>query len=411
MIGTFAGMYALGFSINTLTLFGMILAVGIVVDDAIVVVENVERHMALGLRPREAAKKAMEEVTGPVIAIVLVLCSVFIPVAFLGGITGELYKQFAITIAMSVTISGLVALTLSPALSAVILKPGHSEPNRFFRLFNRLFDRIRDGYSAAVAGMLKRSLLFVGIFGVVLFLSIGMFKFIPSGFAGRGPGLLYRDGPASRRRFQTADRRGAGAAGELFPPDPRIRHTNVLSGQNFVFSTRGPNAATIFLPLKDWDERTDPRDHVKSIIGTAFGEFAKIPEALVLAFNPPIRGLGATGILRAAARPAREISGPSPMRRRNSSPRPVKNRRSGDRDQLPRQRPGFTPRSTASGRRRSGCRSPISSTRCRPISEISTSTTLSNRGGSIGCKPKRTRSTAPAQTISRISTSGRRTGR
>lgn len=297
LIGTFAGMYALGFSINTLTLFGMILAVGIVVDDAIVVVENVERHMALGLGPREAAKKAMEEVTGPVIAIVLVLCSVFIPVAFLGGITGELYKQFAITIAMSVTISGLVALTLSPALSAVILKPGHNEPNRFFRLFNRLFDRIRDGYSAAVAGMLKRSLLFVGIFGVVLFLSIGMFKFIPSSFLpeedqGYFIGMVQLPDGASKQRTDEVLER----LENYFHSDPRIRHTNVLSGQNFVFSTRGPNAATIFLPLKDWDERTDPQDHVKSIIGAAFGEFSKIPEALVLAFNPPpIRGLGATG--------------------------------------------------------------------------------------------------------------------
>ena len=123
LIGTFAGMSALGFSINTLTLFGMVLAIGIVVDDAIVVVENVERHIEDGLSPKEAAKKAMEEVTGPVIAIVLVLCAVFVPVGFLGGITGQLYKQFAITIAISVTISGFVALTLSPALCALVLKP------------------------------------------------------------------------------------------------------------------------------------------------------------------------------------------------------------------------------------------------------------------------------------------------
>src|SRR5438094_9861193 len=144
LIGTFAGMEALGFSINTLTLFGMILSVGLVVDDAIVVVENVERHIENGLSPKDAAKKAMEEVTGPVIAIVLVLCSVFVPVAFLGGITGQLYKQFAITIAISVTISGFVALTLSPALCALILKPG-SEAQRkgLFALFNKFFDWTR----------------------------------------------------------------------------------------------------------------------------------------------------------------------------------------------------------------------------------------------------------------------------
>ena len=143
LVGTFAGMAALGFSINTLTLFGLVLAIGIVVDDAIVVVENVERHMENGLSPREAAKKAMSEVTGPVIAIVLVLCAVFVPVAFLGGITGQLYKQFAITIAVSVTISGFVALTLSPALCALILKPSHGDRRGFFRLFNRLFDWIQ----------------------------------------------------------------------------------------------------------------------------------------------------------------------------------------------------------------------------------------------------------------------------
>ena len=137
LIGTLAGMEALGFSINTLTLFGMVLAIGIVVDDAIVVVENVERHMTKGgLSPRDAAKKAMDEVTGPVIAIVLVLAAVFVPVAFLGGITGELYQQFAITIALSVAISGFVALTLSPALCALVLKPSHEAPKGFWKLFN-----------------------------------------------------------------------------------------------------------------------------------------------------------------------------------------------------------------------------------------------------------------------------------
>ena len=149
LIGTLAGMEALGFSINTLTLFGMVLAIGIVVDDAIVVVENVERHMTQdGLSPKDAAKKAMDEVTGPVIAIVLVLAAVFVPVGFLGGITGELYKQFAITIALSVAISGFVALTLSPALCALVLKPGHGSPNRFWNLFNRSFDWIQARYVA-----------------------------------------------------------------------------------------------------------------------------------------------------------------------------------------------------------------------------------------------------------------------
>jgi multidrug efflux pump subunit AcrB len=157
LIGTFAGMSALGFSINTITLFGMVLAIGIVVDDAIVVVENVERHLANGLAPREAAKKALGEVAAPVVAIVLVLCSVFVPVGFLGGITGRLYQQFAMTIAMAVTISGFVALTLSPALCALVLQPSHGPRGGFFGVFNRLFDRAQRRYTAGVAVVIRPS--------------------------------------------------------------------------------------------------------------------------------------------------------------------------------------------------------------------------------------------------------------
>ena len=160
ILGTFAGMYLLGFSINLLTLFGLVLAIGIVVDDAIVVLENVERIMTTEkLPPREATIKAMSEVTGPVIAIVLVLVSVFVPVAFMGGLAGEMYRQFAITIAVSVTISGIVALTLTPALCALLLKPGHQEPMLPFRLFNRFFDRLTSGYTAGVRFFLKRTLV------------------------------------------------------------------------------------------------------------------------------------------------------------------------------------------------------------------------------------------------------------
>src|SRR5678809_591092 len=160
LIGTFAGLYALGFSINTITLFGMVLAIGIVVDDAIVVVENVERHMKEECcSSKEAAKRAMAEVTGPVIAIVLVLCAVFVPVGFLGGITGQLYKQFAITIAMSVTISGLVALTLSPALCSLVLKPGHGLRRGFFGVFNRFFGWTQARYTTVVGTILNRSVL------------------------------------------------------------------------------------------------------------------------------------------------------------------------------------------------------------------------------------------------------------
>ncbi len=157
LIGTFAGLYLLGYSINTLTLFGMVLAIGIVVDDAIVVLENVERIMREEqLSPRDAAIKAMREVTGPIIAIVLTLCAVFVPIAFLGGLTGELYRQFAVTISIAVVISGVVALTLTPALCVLMLKRGHQPPGRFFRWFNRGFARVTGRYADGVAWMLRR---------------------------------------------------------------------------------------------------------------------------------------------------------------------------------------------------------------------------------------------------------------
>jgi multidrug efflux pump len=297
LIGTFAGMEVLGFSINTLTLFGMILSVGLVVDDAIVVVENVERHIENGLSPKDAAKKAMEEVTGPVIAIVLVLCSVFIPVAFLGGITGQLYKQFAITIAISVTISGFVALTLSPALCSLILKPREGKRKGFFGVFNSLFDRARDGYGSMAARVIRRWVIALGVFVIVVFLAVGMFKVIPHGFLPEEDQGYFitvvqlPDGASKQRTVAVLNK-----LEDYYGTIPAIYGTQALVGQNFVFGTRGPNAATVFTPLKHWDERKKPQEQVKALIGAAYKEFAKIPEALILAFNAPsIRGLGATG--------------------------------------------------------------------------------------------------------------------
>jgi multidrug efflux pump len=297
LIGTFAGMSALGFSINTLTLFGLVLAIGIVVDDAIVVVENVERHMANGLSPRDAAKKALSEVTGPVIAIVLVLCAVFVPVGFLGGITGQLYKQFAITIAVSVTISGFVALTLSPALCALVLKPGHSTHRGFFGLFNRLFDWVQHHYAASVGLTLKHSVLSLAIFAIVIAVAVSLFRTVPMAFLPEEDQGYFitvvqlPDGASKKRTDAVLDR-----VEQYYLSIPAVYGTQTLSGQNFVFNTRGTNTATMFAPLNHWDERTGKEQHVKSIIAGAFREFAKIPEALVLAFNAPsIRGLGATG--------------------------------------------------------------------------------------------------------------------
>jgi HAE1 family hydrophobic/amphiphilic exporter-1/multidrug efflux pump len=297
LIGAFAGMAALGFSINTLTLFGMVLAIGIVVDDAIVVVENVERHMERGLSPKEAAKKAMEEVSGPIVAIVLVLNAVFVPVAFLGGITGQLYKQFAITIAISVAISGLVALTLSPALCALVLKPGHGARRGLFGYFNRAFDWTRDRYAVTVEGILKRSLLAVAVFGVLIAVVVGLFRVIPPSFLpdedqGYFITVVQLPDGASKQRTDAV----LSKVERFFLANSAIHSTDALSGMNFVFNTRGPNSATMFVPLRHWEERTDPRRHVTALIGAAFGEFARIPEALILAFNAPaIRGLGATG--------------------------------------------------------------------------------------------------------------------
>ncbi len=298
LIGTFVGLYALGFSINTITLFGMVLAIGIVVDDAIVVVENVERHMRENrISAKEAAKRAMNEVTAPVIAIVLVLVSVFVPVGFIGGITGALYKQFAATIAISVTVSGFVALTLSPALCGVVLTPQHGKRSRFWDLFDRMFGRTQRGYASAVAKLVVRPVRVMAVFGLVLALSFGLFQTLPKSFLpeeDQGYFIVVAQLPdgASKQRTDAVLER----VERFFQAIPAVHSTDALTGQNFVFGTRGPNSATMFVPLILWDERPEPEYHAKALVGAAYGEFAKIPEALLLAFNAPsIRGVGAVG--------------------------------------------------------------------------------------------------------------------
>ncbi|HNP27969.1 MAG TPA: multidrug efflux RND transporter permease subunit [Nitrospirales bacterium] len=297
LIGTFAGMVSLGFSINTLTLFGMVLSIGIVVDDAIVVVENVARHIQNGHPPKEAAKLAMTEVTGPVIALVVVLAAVFLPVAFLGGITGELYQQFAITITLSVVLSGIVALTLSPALCALILKPKQDRENRFWKKFNDGFDWVQNRYVGTVGTILKHAVLSLAIFGILLMVSGGLFKALPSSFLPEEDQgyfisiIQLPDGASKQRTIEVLKK-----VESYFLSVPEVHSTDALVGQNFVFNTRGANQATMFVPLHHWDDRTRPDQHVKALIGNAFQKFAEIPEALILAFNAPsIRGLGATG--------------------------------------------------------------------------------------------------------------------
>ena len=298
LIGTFIGLYALGFSINTITLFGMVLAIGIVVDDAIVVVENVERHMREDrLLAKDAAKRAMNEVMAPIIAIVLVLVSVFAPVGFVGGITGALYKQFAATIAISVTVSGFVALTLSPALCAAVLRPHAGERGGFWLLFNRLFGRTQSGYTNAVAALLTRPVRVMAVFGVLIAVSISLFQTLPKSFVpedDQGYFIVVAQLPdgASKQRTDAVLEK----IERVFQSNPAVNSTDALSGQNFVFGTRGPNSATMFVPLIPWNERPEPQNHAKAMVGAAYSAFEEIPEALLLAFNAPaIEGVGAAG--------------------------------------------------------------------------------------------------------------------
>ena len=298
IIGTFAGIYALGFTINTLTLFGMVLAIGIVVDDAIVVLENVERIMRThALPPREATAKAMEEVTGPVIAIVLVLCAVFVPVAFLGGLTGQMYKQFAITIAVSVTISGFVALTLTPALCAILLKPGQKEPNRFWRAFNKGFDALTNGYAAGVSFFLRRSVLAMCIFVALCLCTVSIFHIVPGGLLpDEDQGYILSvnilpDGTALHPTIETDD-----AMDALNIKDPSVRDIVTISGLDILSFTYRSNYGTTFLDLKPWNERKGATLSSFEVVKRVFGRGMSLAKSMTLAFNPPpITGMSNTG--------------------------------------------------------------------------------------------------------------------
>jgi multidrug efflux pump len=298
IIGTFAGMYALGFSINTLTLFGMVLAIGIVVDDAIVVLENVERHMTgAGLSPRQATAKAMEEVTGPVIAIVLVLCAVFVPVAFLGGLTGQMYKQFAITIAVSVTISGLVALTLTPALCAMLLRRVHAEPNRLFRAFNRLFEAITAGYGGAVRFLLRRTALALALFAGLCLAVFWMFRLVPGGLVpDEDQGYILAVNILPDGTAMPATQAMDDAMDALNAKDPAVAHQITITGLDILSFTYRSNYGTMFIPLKPWDERKKPEESSFEFVKRVFGRGTMLPKSMTLAFNPPaITGMSNTG--------------------------------------------------------------------------------------------------------------------
>jgi multidrug efflux pump len=298
IIGTFAGMYLFGFSINLLTLFGLVLAIGIVVDDAIVVLENVERIMSTEhLSPRKAAIKAMGEVTGPVIAIVLVLCAVFVPVTFMGGLAGEMYKQFAVTIAISVTISGIVALTLTPALCALILKPGHHEPALPFRLFNRAFDKLTAGYTAGVRFLVRRVVVGLLISAGVVGATAYLFMTIPGSLVpDEDQGIMFSVAmlppAASLSRTQAV----VDAASQNFQNHPAVESVFAVSGFDLLSSGMKTSAGTSFVSLKDWAEREAPELDARKLAGPFMGMNASIKDGMVLAFNPPpIMGLSTTG--------------------------------------------------------------------------------------------------------------------
>ena len=302
IIGAFVGLLALGFSINMMTLFGMVLAIGIVVDDAIVVVENVERNMQeYRLSPKDAAKRAMDEVSGPVVAIVLVMCSVFIPVAFLAGITGELYKQFAITIAISVVLSGFVALTLSPALAALLLKPGHREKRGFFKWFDNTFARMTESYTNAVAFIIKRFLIALLLFAGMIGLSVMMMDSIPKAFLPEeDQGYLL--GAVIMPDAASLDRTGAVGARvtDYFMKQDAVEGIAMVTGFSLLDHQNKNNAGSFFIGFKDFDERYKMDNirtqNAKAVAQAAYKELSQIQEGIVLPINPPsIPGLGTTG--------------------------------------------------------------------------------------------------------------------
>lgn len=295
LIGTFAGLWLCGFSINTLTLFAMVLAIGIVVDDAIVVLENVERLIAeRHIPPKQAAVVAMNEVSGAVVAIVLVLCAVFIPVAFLGGIAGKLYQQFAVTVAIAVALSGIVALTLTPALCGVLLRNKHEEPPEFFRPFNEAFARFTTRYTDIVAKTLHHRKIGTAVFGAVIVACLLLYRLVPGGFVppeDQGyliSALALPDGAS----LQRTEKAGLGFQ-ESLVKNPAVDKVFVIAGNDIIGGGMRSNAGTVFIPLKDWSVREQDSNALAKIF-TGLG--MTLRDGMAIVFNPPaIRGIGSAG--------------------------------------------------------------------------------------------------------------------
>jgi len=308
VIGTFAVMKLFGFSINALSLFGLVLAIGIVVDDAIVVVENVERNIESGLTPREATYRAMREVSGPIIAIALVLVAVFVPLAFISGLTGQFYKQFALTIAISTVISAVNSLTLSPALAALLLR-GHDAPKdaltrgmdfvlgRFFRRFNRVFARGAGAYSGGVKRAISRKAIMFGVYVALAAATVGLFKLVPSGFVPPQDkqyliGFAQLPDGATLDRTEEVIRR----MGDIAMKQQGIEHAIQFPGLSINGFTNSSNSGIVFVSLTDFDKRKSADQSAGAIAGQLNQKFGAIQDAFVVMFPPPpVQGLGTTG--------------------------------------------------------------------------------------------------------------------
>ena len=297
LIGTFAVMHQLGFSLNTLSLFGLVLSIGIVVDDAIVVVENVERHMARGKSARDAAVAAMQEVTGPIIAITSVLAAVFIPTAFLSGLTGQFYRQFALTIAISTVLSAINSLTLSPALAAVLLKPHTAKPNRFFAAFNRFFDWSSSKYVLGVGGVLRKSAIALVLFAGLIGLTFFGFRKTPHGFVPAQDkyylvGIAQLPSGASLDRTEAVLRRMTDAALQ----QPGVQDVVGFAGLSINGFATVPNAAVMFVMLDPFEQRTTDELSANAIAGALNQKLMAIDDGFTAVFPPPpVPGLGAVG--------------------------------------------------------------------------------------------------------------------
>jgi multidrug efflux pump len=308
LVGTFALMLAFGFSINALSLFGLVLAIGIVVDDAIVVVENVERNIARGLSSFDASRQAMKEVTGPIVATALVLCAVFVPTAFISGLTGQFYKQFALTIAISTVISAFNSLTLSPALCAVLLKDHHAPKDTlsramemlfgwFFRPFNRVFAWAGEKYSAGVASVLRKSVVALIVYGGLVLLTGWSFNKVPTGFVPTQDKqylVAFAQLPdgASLDRTEAVIRRMSDIGMKL----PGVESAVAFPGLSISGFSVAPNAGIVFFTLKPFEERTAPNLSGPAIAGALNQKLSVIQDAFVLAVPPPaVMGLGTIG--------------------------------------------------------------------------------------------------------------------